>query len=272
MDLFYRELGEGEPLVILHGLYGMSDNWLSVGKQLSQQFRVILVDQRNHGQSPFAGSHTYPDLVNDLTDLLERLGIARAHLLGHSMGGKAAMLFTHQHPGRVARLVVVDISPWGYSADGSHSEAILREHSRIIAGLRSIPLRKISSRREAETILAQSVADNRTALFFLKNLRRGKDGSFSWAINLDAIEKNFDSIMGNVFPLKLAKPILAHTLFIKGLNSGYLSDSSVMHLKELFPLSHFVGIENAGHWVHAEQPAAFVEAVLSFLGGGATSP
>lgn len=266
MNLFYRELGEGEPIVVLHGLYGMSDNWLTVGKRLSQQLRVILVDQRNHGQSPFAGSHTYPDLVNDLTELLDRLGIARANLLGHSMGGKAAMLFAHEYPARVAKLVVVDISPWGYSADDSQSEAILRDHRRILAGLRSLPLQTISSRLEAEAILALSVAETRTAQFLLKNLRRDKDGYFSWAINLDAIEKNFDSIMGDVFPLILAKPILADTLFIRGMNSGYLSENRIKRVKELFPLSHFVGIENAGHWVHAEQPAAFIEAVLNFFG------
>jgi pimeloyl-ACP methyl ester carboxylesterase len=135
MRLYYRELGKGEPLVILHGLYGSSDNWMSIGRELSSKYRVILVDQRNHGQSPHNNSHTYSDLALDLLELFDLLHLGEAIIVGHSMGGKVAMLFAAQYPDKVKALVVVDILPYSYREENGFGNTQEHEHRKILAAL-----------------------------------------------------------------------------------------------------------------------------------------
>ncbi|HNS29942.1 MAG TPA: alpha/beta fold hydrolase [Tenuifilaceae bacterium] len=158
MKLFYREMGEGSPLVILHGLYGSSDNWVTIGRELAKDFRVILVDQRNHGQSPHSTQHTYPSMVDDLTELIDCLGLERINLVGHSMGGKTAMLFAHRYPHRAKSLVVIDIAPTGYDSAKTAVGSGQRDlHSRIIAALSQLDLKVATSREQLDELLAISI-------------------------------------------------------------------------------------------------------------------
>lgn len=261
MKLFYRESGKGEALIILHGLYGSSDNWVSIAKELESYFRVINVDQRNHGQSPHRSEHSYTLLTNDLLKLFEVLKLEKAILLGHSMGGKVAMQFTMEHPEKVSSLIVVDIAPWSHDPLAHISE----EHQQIIEGLMSIPIDSLTSRVQADEILSERVKSLPIRQFLLKNLKREQDGSFGWKINLTAIASNLKNLMGSIEPSTHNHSYKVRTLFIKGEQSNYIPNDKEDDLKEIFTNSEIITIHDAGHWVHAEKPMEFLKAVLFFL-------
>lgn len=264
MKLFYREIGEGEPIVILHGLYGSSDNWMSVGRGLASSYRVILVDQRNHGQSPHSNSHSYNDLAIDLRELFTDLSIKNAVLMGHSMGGKAAMLFAIMNPEAVSKLIVVDISPVSYR-DSVTFTSHEREHANIISALLSIDVNALSSRSQADELLSRTISDFRIRQFLLKNLKRDHNDRFTWALNLDALSHNLpmlmDSILADSFNGKIETP----TLFVKGEKSPYIEIGHEQIIREIFTRVTIASIPNAGHWVHAEQPDLFFNAITRFL-------
>lgn len=263
MKLFYRESGQGNPLVILHGLYGSSDNWVSIVKELEKYFRVINVDQRNHGQSPHSPEHSYTLMGNDLLELFDELKFDRANIIGHSMGGKVAMSFAYEHPERLSSLVLVDIAPWSHLEGNEQSAIIVSEHQKIIEGLKSIPLNSLKSRNEADEILAHWVKGTMVRQFLLKNLKRENDGSFSWKLNLSAISDNITNMMeGIASPDKKSE---VQTLFIKGSLSNYIPNEKEESLSKYFTNSSLVRIDGAGHWVHAEKPNEFINAILSFL-------
>jgi esterase len=267
MELHYRKMGEGSPLIILHGLYGSSDNWYSIGKVLAERYTVYLVDQRNHGRSPHSKEHTYSLMRDDLKAMMDRLGIEKAIIVGHSMGGKTSMFFAVSWPERIESLVVVDISPRSYKSLSSESPQVL-SHLNIIQSLYNLDLAQIKSRTEAGRQLFTSIPDERVRQFLLKSLMRDKDNHFSWAMNLDAIRLGLPDMMDGL-PGKMIEKGEQITgfpvLFIRGELSGYIGHEDIRWINALFPAADIVTIPNAGHWVHAEQQELFLKTLIYFL-------
>ncbi len=261
MKLFYRKIGKGEPLVIAHGLYGMSDNWMSIAKTLSENFEVIVPDLRNHGQSPWADSHTYSDLAGDLLELLNDLSIEKANFLGHSMGGKVVMKLALENPGNIKKLIVADVSPRNYI---DFEEKSGFNHSDVLKLLQNIDLRNIKLRTEAENVLSYKVSDKRIRQFLMKNISREKNGTFAFKLNAVALFNNLNEIAGEI-NLANGKIFNGDVLFIKGDKSNYIRESDRSQILELFPSARFVTVKNAGHWLHAEQPEVFAGVVRNFL-------
>ena len=252
MKLFYRELASrGRPLIILHGLFGSSDNWHTQGKMLAENYHVYLPDQRNHGQSPHSHDFDLALLADDIHEFILTNSISDPVLLGHSMGGKAAMKFALAHPELIHKLIVVDIAPRAYPV----------EHGRILEGLKAIPIDTMQSRNEADEALAAYVTDADVRQFLLKNLQRKPEGGFGWKINLPVLDKNIDKISGSVEnDRRFEKP----ALFVRGSRSQYVKDEDAEMIEKLFPQSHLVTMDT-GHWVQAEKPKEFVEEVQRFI-------
>ncbi len=251
MELYAREFGQGSPVIILHGLFGFSDNWQTIAKGLADEHTVITPDLRNHGRSPHLPTHTYLDMANDVQAYMEAHWIFSAALVGHSMGGKAAMQLALSHPDAVERLVVVDIAPT--QADDNQSS--------IFAALLDMDLSKMTDRKTAETYLAERVSEVGTRQFLLKNITREDDGTFTWKMNLPVLWKFYNDILGPVQGEPFDKP----TLFIRGSQSNYIKDAEIPFLKTLFPQAEVATVEGAGHWVHADKPAALLALLKQFL-------
>jgi pimeloyl-ACP methyl ester carboxylesterase len=251
MILFHRIYGEGPPLVILHGLFGQSDNWATLARAWSNQFRVIIIDQRNHGQSLHDAAFSYELMADDLTETLDALNIESVQLIGHSMGGKTAMFFAQKYPQRLTKLIVADIAPRAYAP----------HHSEIIAALKALPLNELSDRNSADNELAKGIPDFGTRQFLLKNLYRNDAGTFSWRFNLDAISAQISEV-GKALP---DEQVHLPALFIRGSKSNYITDEDQSAIAHQFSNATFATIPNAGHWLHAEQPEAFGKVVLDFL-------
>ncbi len=253
MKLFYRETGSGEPVIILHGLFGMSDNWMSIARKIGERYRVILPDMRNHGRSPWANLFTYEALVQDVQDLITSLQLSGVRLIGHSMGGKTAMLLSAKHPEWVHQLVVVDMAPKTYE------RPLFRE---FIRQLLTIDLDGLNTRKEADERLAQTIHSEPIRQFLLKNLYRDDALQFKWRINLQSLWTHLDDIL--TFPaLREETPVPA--LFVRGGKSDYISDTDIPHIKRLFPQSDVVTIPNATHWLHADAPDALCAALRDFF-------
>jgi pimeloyl-ACP methyl ester carboxylesterase len=250
MELYYREMGEGQPLVILHGLFGFSDNWQTQAKKFSEYYRVILVDLRNHGHSPWSSDFSYPIMVEDLVRLFQKLELQQVILLGHSMGGKVAMNFAQKHTHYLEKLIVVDMGVKSYPM---HHQHILEAFSRI-------DLTRMSARSEAEQILKQFIESEGVRQFLLKNLYWKEKGKLSWRLNFPVLEAAMPEIL-RALP---EDEVLTATLFIRGALSNYILDEDVSAIEQIFPDSSLESIQNAGHWVHAEAPDAFVDCVLGF--------
>jgi len=268
MELFFRKYGEaGPPLVIVHGLYGSSDNWVSIARDLSDRFEVFVIDQRNHGHSPHSPQHDYPSMREDLREFMDRHEIAKAVLIGHSMGGKTVMHFAEAWPERVQALVSVDIAPRAYRNLALISRSAAN-HASMIDAMMKIDLSKISSREEADRALAASIGSERIRSFLLKNLRREKGGSFEWRINLKAISANLEAIFEGMDREKIAARggITGFpALFISGGSSDYIRTEDHQMIRDIFPAAEVVSIPGTGHWVHAEQPALLVKTIRYFL-------
>ncbi len=253
MKLAFRKIGNGRPLFILHGLFGSSDNWQTLGKKFAGNFTVFLIDLRNHGRSPHSDEFSYRLMSEDLSELMEDEGIEKTTILGHSMGGKAAMYFAALKPELVEKLVVVDIGTREYRATNQH----------VIDALGHIDTRNLSSRKDAEEILKKYLDDEPTRQFLLKNLYWTDDGKLNWRFNFEAIRSNIKSI-GEATP-SLATLVHTPVLFVAGEDSDYLSRGDMEYIRALIPLARLEIIPGAGHWVHADQPKLFFEAVMQFL-------
>ncbi|MDN5201551.1 alpha/beta fold hydrolase [Fulvivirgaceae bacterium BMA10] len=251
MNLFYREFGEGDPIIILHGLFGASDNWMSVAKQLANNYKIYLVDQRNHGNSFKSDVFNYQVMADDLFSFIRENQIKEPILLGHSMGGKVSMKFSIQYPDLLKKLIVVDISPRAYPI----------HHQEILEGLSAIDLTQTKSRGEADRILQNYVPELGIRQFLLKNLSRLDGERFEWKINLPVIRKEIDlvgeGIDQGIYP--------GETLFVKGAKSDYIQEIDLPLMKSIFPDHRLETIDGAGHWVHAEQPVRFLETVQHFV-------
>jgi len=251
MKLNYKQVGEGKPLLILHGLFGSSDNWISIARKLGGARKVFLIDQRNHGDSPHSKEFNYEAMASDLKEFIEGHSIDKFDLIGHSLGGKTAMLFATEYPKLIDKLIIVDIAPKQYPV----------HHDTIIEGLKSIDLSVLTSRNEADTALAAYVPLMGVRQFLLKNLKRTSEG-FGWKINLGIIEKEIAEV-GKPLPPNAVfnKP----TLFIRGGMSNYILEDDMELIHIHFPDSNLVAVKGASHWVHAEKPEAFLDEVNKFL-------
>ena len=252
MQLHFKESGQGRAVVLLHGLLGSSDNWHPIALRLAGQFRVLAVDQRNHGQSPHSDVMNYSLMAGDMDEFMSSRGLATATIIGHSMGGKTAMQFALQFPNRVEKLIVADVAPRAYAP----------AHEKIFAALLALDLPKFQSRQQIEDALAPEIPDLVLRRFLLKNLGRNSDGGFVWKINLRGIAENYLRLRE---PVSAPVPFIKPALFIRGGKSNYLNPEDVPQIRELFPQSEIQTIPDAGHWLHADQPEEFVKRVLKFL-------
>lgn len=253
MTLHGNIIGEGKPFVILHGFLGMGDNWKTLSRQFSELgYEIHLVDQRNHGRSFHADAFDYDVMVEDLEQYCEANDLKDIVLLGHSMGGKTAMLFATKHPELVSKLIVADISPRYYPV----------HHDTILEGLSSLDFSIIKSRGEADNSLANFVPEMGTRMFLLKNLYWVEKGQLGLRINLPVLKENVSEI-GEALPIHATfnKP----TLFLKGDKSEYIgpTDEGIIHRH--FGDAKIETVSNAGHWLHAENPKEFFDKVVSFI-------
>ncbi len=253
MQLFSRTYGTSGPhVIILHGLFGMSDNWHQVSQELSESYRIHALDLRNHGRSPHDPDMTYPAMAGDVLDYMEASAIPSAVLIGHSMGGKVAMRMALDHPEVVLGLVVVDISPRAYED----------RHDAIFEAYCTFPLGSLTSRSEATELMTERVGSRATAQFLLKNLQRNEDESFSWKIPVSILQDEYSHIVGETVS---DSPYEGPTLFIRGEKGNYLIPSDTPLLERLFPSYAMHTIPGTGHWVHVEAPSEFLGIVRGFL-------
>ncbi|MEX0968952.1 MAG: alpha/beta fold hydrolase [Paracoccaceae bacterium] len=239
------------PLLVAHGLFGAARNWGVLQKRMAASRQVIAVDMRNHGESPHLPSHSYPDMAADLAEVIAAHG-GRADVLGHSMGGKAAMALALTQPDLVNRLIVADIAPVAYT----HSQA-----DKIMA-LRQVDLPSVTRRSEADAQLKPHLADDMLRAFLLQSLRLGEGGA-SWRLNLDVLERDMGHIIG--WP-EVSGQYEGETLFLRGELSDYVQPAHAAHITALFPNARTESIAGANHWLHAEKPREFQAAVEGFLG------
>jgi len=265
MELYFRKLGSGSPLVILHGLYGSSDNWYTIGRALADQHEIFIPDHRNHGNSPHSPDHDYIVLSDDLNDFFLLHNLERAVILGHSMGGKTALAFGLKFPEKVEKMIVVDISPFGYD-ETSAPEVV--SHEKIMRSLMSLRPESLKGRQEADDRLKKQISSEPVRHFLLKNLKRNNEGVFYWTINLPVLQQHLPDIYATILPsdnkLKADIPVFP-LLFIKGENSGYLRNEEFDNIRHFFPHADLAEIPGAGHWVHAEQPDLFLKVIRNFI-------
>ncbi|MBK8657608.1 MAG: alpha/beta fold hydrolase [Bacteroidetes bacterium] len=262
MQLNFKKIGEGFPVVILHGLMGSLDNWQTIAKKMAvlsesvfhNPLCIYTIDQRNHGRSPHSSLFDYACMTTDLYDFFKQQNIEKAHLIGHSMGGKVAMNFAFQFPELTEKLVVVDIAPESYSD----------KHSDVFDALFATHASTAESRDAVQAILRSKLQDETTVQFLLKSLTRSEmpGVNFEWRFNLEALHKNYAAISGDI---PSANPFHGPSLFVKGSNSNYITSSNYGRIAALFPHHTIEEIKQAGHWVHAEKPDEFTDIVLRFI-------
>ncbi len=253
MKLFYRKSGQGQPLIILHGLFGQSDNWNTLVKQFSENgFEVYAVDARNHGLSPHSDEWNYKVMSDDILELIKDNNLEDVIFMGHSMGGKVAMQFAIDHPQHLDKLIVVDIAPKYYPL----------HHQSVLAALQAVDFSVVKARREVEDVLSQYISDLGTKQFLLKNIYWKEDGELAWRFNLNVMVQKIENIGEATVSDKICD---VTTLFIRGEKSNYILEEDIDLIQEIFPRSILETITDAGHWVHAEQPKAFFECVMKFI-------
>lgn len=252
MELAFREYGKGEPILILHGLFGQSDNWNSLAKQFSEQgYRVLAADLRNHGLSPHSEEWDYASMAGDVKELIEKHHLHQPILLGHSMGGKVLLFFERLFPGIAAKLIIADIAARYYAP----------HHQSIIQALKSVDFAEVRSRKDAEAILLASIPDFGTRQFLLKNLYWKTTGGLDWRFNLKVISEKIGKIGEEVPPFHSNCPVLV----LRGERSDYILESDILDFQTRFSVLQVQTIAGAGHWLHAEQPQKFFETVMKFI-------
>lgn len=253
IELSYQDLGQGHPIVILHGLFGSKRNWSAIAKRLSAHHRVLTVDMRNHGESPWVDGMDYRDMAEDVADFIKRHALGPSTVIGHSMGGKAAMTLALSRPELVTRLVVVDIAP------------VEREtgFGAFIDAMAEVPLAACDNRADVEDHLEDVVRDKMVRSFLVQNLVRDEAG-FRWRINLAALDTGMDQIADFPTP-DHHQSYSGPTLFVAGANSDYIQPHHIGDIAHLFPSSDIAHIPGAGHWLHAEAPEVFLRELTAFL-------
>jgi len=284
MKLFYRKSGQGQPLIVLHGLFGQSDNWATLGRQFAEQgFEVYLVDLRNHGLSPHSDVWDYKVMSDDILELINDNNLKHVILMGHSMGGKVAMQFAIQHPEMHDKLIVVDIAPKYYPP----------HNLDVLNALNAVDFSMVKSRKEVESILSETLTDFGTKQFLLKNIYWKENSELDWRFNLKVITSQIENV-GEAMPVgkrtehgirslsensqhptptyQLETTSDTPTLFIRGEKSNYILDEDLKMIHDLFPNSHLETIADAPHWVHAEKPKEFFECVIGFIKSQSSFP
>jgi len=254
MKLFYKKYGEtGTPVFIMHGVFGMLDNWHNIAGNVAEEgFVVYTVDVRNHGHSPHSPEMGYEVMADDLAELMKDVGAEQAIIMGHSMGGKIAMTFALKYPEKVIKLICVDIAPKRYKPG----------HLEIIDAFKRMDLSSVTSRKEADDRMKTFISDTGVRQFLLKNLHRNDDNTYRWKHNIAAIEAHYEEIIGEITTDKtFDKP----TLFIKGADSAYIKQEDEAHIQSMFTNVLFAEVADAGHWVQAENPEGFLVALLNFI-------
>lgn len=251
MKLNYRAFGEGPPLLILHGLFGSSDNWQTHARRYAEHYSVYLIDQRNHGQSPHDTHINYDTMADDLFELVAEMGLRDVRLIGHSMGGKTILRFAQQYSFLIDRMIVADM---GIRAYPPH-------HDEVFKGLFAVDVDHCAARKDAESRLMEYVRDAGTLQFLLKNLYWKEPGKLAWRFNLEAIYAERENLMA-ALPLDRVD---ASTLFLLGGKSHYVVPTDYNHILSVVPHATFEVMPECGHWLHAEDPAGFIERSFSFL-------
>jgi len=250
MKLNYKKLGEGQPLIILHGLFGSLDNWQTHGKKLSEYFEVYLVDQRNHGHSEWSDEFNYDLLADDLNEFVEDHNLDDVILIGHSMGGKTIMRYAQKYPDKISKMIVVDMGVKEYPI----------HHDAILVGLKSIDLNEVDTRSAASAQLKNFIDNESIRQFLLKNLYWIEKGKLGWRINIEVLDREMSQIV-KALPKEES---LTEVLFVAGGQSNYILEEDHDDIRNVFPLADFHTIERAGHWIHAETPDEFMEEVLGY--------
>lgn len=250
--------GAGHKLVILHGLLGAARNWMAIAKRLGQDHEVHALDLRNHGRSPWIDGMSYREMAGDVAAYIQANGLGRPTVVGHSMGGKAAMALALDAPDRVGRLLVADIAPVAYSRGGRTS------FLDFIDAMAGLDLAAVERRADADRLLAADIEDRAIRGFLLQNLIADEAaGGFRWRCNLQALADGMADILG--FPDDTAAPAYdGPTLFLAGGDSAYIKREHRPLIQARFPSARFASLKDAGHWLHADQPRPFMEAVRMF--------
>ena len=254
MKLFYREYGQGIPFIILHGLFGISDNWSTFGKLLKDKYHVYIPDMRNHGRSPHSPVFDFPSMAEDIKEFIEELGLDDPILMGHSLGGKVAMLLALNNPGLLNKLIVVDVSPQAYTQN--------TEHLQLLNAMLSTDLSIAHSRSDVENQMKDKIKNQRLRQFILKNIYWKDNDKLDWRLNLPVVNANLPLILGGIESVALfTKP----TLFIRGELSDYIKENDIEIIRKNFPEAIIKTLASAGHWAHADAPEEFYSTVTDFL-------
>lgn len=255
MELAFHEYGSGQPLIILHGLFGQSDNWNTLAKRFAENgFHVFALDQRNHGLSPHSEEWNYEVMAHDLKEFIETHHLKDPVLIGHSMGGKTVMFFELMYPGIARKIIVADIAPRAYEP----------HHDAVLKALNAVDFSKIKTRKEAEAVMNEYIHDFGTRQFLLKNIywKDNVNNVMDWRFNLRVIDRDYDNI-GVEAPDSSSD---VDTLFMRGEKSNYITDKDLPDIEQRFPNYKLVTIPGSGHWIHAEKPNEFFEEVMKFIG------
>jgi len=263
MELYYRKDGSGPALIIIHGLYGSSDNWLNISKNLAKRYTVYAIDLRNHGRSGFADDNSYNAMREDLAEFFDTHNIEKATILGHSMGGKVAMWFAADYPEKVEKLVIADIAPKDYLQNKSDSQFFL--HQNILLAMQEVDFSEVKKRNDVDDILSEKIDNPRIRKFLLKNISKDKKTKqYKWRLNPEVLYDHLEEIVSGVNKhwFDDRTPITSYpVIFIRGLESDYIKDPDIELIKEIYPDARVEDIPEAGHWLHAEQPKKFMKAV-----------
>ncbi|NOZ65777.1 MAG: alpha/beta fold hydrolase [Alphaproteobacteria bacterium] len=252
MKLNFEQVGNGPGLIILHGLFGSASNFRTLARQIGEFYTVYSLDLRNHGASPHDSDVSFDAMAADIIEFMDDHNIQKTNLMGHSLGGKVAMQVALSHPDRISRLIAGDIAPVEYP----------HHHDGIFDGLNAVSRSDVSSRKEADAILADYVAIPEVRLFLLTNLVRKDDGSLGWRINVSGLEGGYEYIAKR----PKGHPYPGPSLFIRGALSDYVREDNYPAIYALFPQARIVTMEGTGHWLHAEKPQEYKKIVLNFLG------
>ncbi len=260
MELYHKELGQGEPIIILHGLYGSSDNWVKIAKGLETTNKIYLLDLRNHGKSPHSDEFCIRCMADDLREFATKNNLNNFILMGHSLGGKVSMEFATNNSEMLKKLIIVDIAPRNYI---NEEFAQRNNHTQIVNLLKDVDLQKFKNRSEALEELSKIDNSDRLKFFMMKNIKRDKNGKMSWKINIKAIADNLTTVL-NEFDADLSK-ITCDTLFIKGEKSDYLTEKDFFSIKKRIKNVDFKIIKDTTHWLHGEKPEEFLEIIKNFI-------
>lgn len=256
MSLSYQSIGEGPPIFMLHGLFCEGRNLLPLGRKLSCDFNAYLIDLRNHGKSIYSKEMNYPVMAKDINDLMEALNLDRIHLLGHSMGGKAAIEFAVRYPEKVSTISILDVAPTRYPP----------HHNNTFGALLEVDFSSVRSRLEVADVLSKSITDKKLINFFSRNVVIGDGGRLRWRFNLASLYESYGEIQSGVG--NVGGVCYAPSLLIKGDMSDYVQEDSVRFTKKLLPNLTMKVIQNTGHWLHAEKPDTVAKLIRNHINDG----